>query len=96
MNIATGDDVKLECGSDQLCSGIKGESEAAIHAMSGLYDAHADNGWGFLLMDAANAFQNISRPGALWNARVSGLVVLVTFLIHIEVILCVFLGEQIK
>ena len=57
MNIATGDDVKLECGSDQLCSGIKGGSEAAIHAMSGLYDEHADNGWGFLLMDAANAFQ---------------------------------------
>ena len=44
--------------------------EGAIHAMSALYDDHSNDGWGFLLMDAANAFNSVNRAAALWNARV--------------------------
>ena len=38
--------------------------------MSALYDDHSNDGWGFLLMDAANAFNSVNRAAALWNAQV--------------------------
>ena len=47
-------------------SGIEG----AVHAMSALYDDHSNDGWGFLLTDASNAFNSVNRAAALWNARV--------------------------
>ena len=38
--------------------------------MTALYDEFCDDGWGFLLIDAKNAFNMINREAALWNARV--------------------------
>ena len=42
----------------------------AIHAMTDLYDEFSSDGWGFLLVDAVNAFNLMSRVTALWNARI--------------------------
>ena len=66
--MATGSDVVDICGIDQLASGLKAGIEGGIHAMSDLYEETAGSGWGFLLVDAKNAFHVVSRVTALWNA----------------------------
>jgi hypothetical protein len=66
----TGDDVQSECLADQICSGIKSGIEGSVHAFRKLFDEQAHAGWGLLLMDAANAFNSISRAAAIWNTRV--------------------------
>ena len=66
----TGDDVQHACLADQICSGLKSGIEASIHAFSEIFNVEAQNGYGLLLIDADNAFNTISRPAALWNARV--------------------------
>ena len=70
MLYVTEGDVKDACNSDQLCSGIKAGMEAAIHAIRELFQERCEDGFGLLLMDAANAFGSLSRSAALWNARV--------------------------
>ncbi|CEM34162.1 unnamed protein product [Vitrella brassicaformis CCMP3155] len=69
MSLETGFDLERECGEDQLCAGIKGGIEAAIHAVSGLFDCGEGEAECVLAVDAKNAFNNLSRPAALWNAR---------------------------
>lgn len=44
--------------------------EGAVHAINDLFDEHSNDGWGVLLVDAANAFNSINRLALLWNARV--------------------------
>lgn len=70
MILATGIDVEELCGSDQLCAGIKHGIEGSVHAMKELFDEHSEEGWGVLLVDAANAFNSVNRKCALYNARI--------------------------
>ncbi len=68
MASATRSDLESTCGTDQLCIGVKAGIEGAVHGMGDLFSE--DGTEGLLLVDAANAFNSISRPAAIWNTRV--------------------------
>ncbi len=52
-----GDEAKEACGVDQLCAGLESGIEGGIHAARLLWETHAEEEeWGFLLVDAKNAF----------------------------------------
>ena len=70
MACVTGDDVRIECNNDQLCSGIKGGIGGAIHGISQLFESQCVDSGGLLLVDADNAFNSMKRSAGLWNARV--------------------------
>ena len=69
----TGSAAKEACGIDQLCAGLESGIEAAIHAMNQQWDLHtihkAEEEWGFLLIDAKNAFNEQCRTMMLWIVR---------------------------
>ena len=53
----TGPEAKADCGTVQLAGGVEAGIEVAIHAMRVLWEEHAqEEDWGFLLIDAQNAF----------------------------------------
>ena len=56
------------CSDVQMCSGHEGGCEAAIHAMKEVFEA--ENSEAALLVDAANAFNNINRQSILHNIRI--------------------------
>ena len=62
-----GDDVREVTGVRQLCAGQTAGTEAAVHATRELF-AQPDSE-GVLLVDAANAFNNINRQVALHNIQ---------------------------
>uniref|UniRef100_A0A0A9WIR6 Reverse transcriptase domain-containing protein n=1 Tax=Lygus hesperus TaxID=30085 RepID=A0A0A9WIR6_LYGHE len=68
MAILTRVDLNDECSANQLCAGTKAGVEGAVHGISQLFENN--NCEGVLLMDASNAFNALSRPLALWNARI--------------------------
>jgi hypothetical protein len=63
-----------EAKAEQLCMGLAGGIEGAIHGMSELFQQLSEDedegGYGMLLVDAANAFNAVNRVAALWNARI--------------------------
>ena len=52
----------------QLCAGAKAGIEAAAHAMHSVFNQEDTEA--VILVDAANAFNSISRPAVLWNCRI--------------------------
>ena len=61
-----GNDAKIACGKDQLCAGLEAGIDGAAHAMRQLWEENeGDDEWGFLLVDARNAFNEINRTAAL-------------------------------
>ena len=70
MAMATRDDIVDLCEVDQICSGLKGGIEGAVHAMMELFEErHADE-WGLLLVYARNAFNSLNRAAAMWNSHI--------------------------
>jgi hypothetical protein len=68
--LVAGSEAKEACGIDQLCAGLEAGIEGAIHAMQNLWDLHQqEEEWGFLLIDAKNAFNEQNRTGMLWTVR---------------------------
>ena len=61
------DDVQDAVGSLQVCAGLPGGCEAAIHAMRTVFEE--DNTDAVLLIDAANAFNSINRNVMLENIQ---------------------------
>ena len=62
-----GNDVREVTGARQLCAGQPAGVEAAVHAIRELFTS--DDSQGVLLVDAANAFNNINRQVALRNIQ---------------------------
>ncbi len=68
--VDAGEGVKQACGIDQLCAGLEAGIEGGIHAISELVKQHEmEEEWKFLLIDARNAFNELSRYAMLWTVR---------------------------
>ena len=65
-----GPEAKAACGTTQLAGGLEAGIEVAIHAMRVLWDEHKkEEDWGFLFIDAHNAFDEENRIAMLWVVR---------------------------
>ncbi len=68
--LVSGCDAKERCGIDQLCAGLEAGMEGGIHAIDKLWKQNKEEEeWGFLLIDASNAFNEINRTSMLWMIR---------------------------
>ena len=66
----TGPEAKDACGTLQLAIGVEAGTEGAIHAMYFLWGEHSlEEDWGFLLIDARNAFNEEKWTAMLWAVR---------------------------
>ena len=66
----SGHEAKTACGKTQLCAGLEAGIDGAVHAMRRLWDLNEDDDeWGFLLVDARNAFNELNRIASLWTVR---------------------------
>ena len=63
-------DAEEVCGVTQLCAATRAGIEGAVHALNELFEENQEDGWGVLIMDAANAFSSLNRIATLWNVRV--------------------------
>ena len=64
----SGSEAKSACGTTQLAGGLEAGIEGAIHAMRVLFEEHrSEEDWGFLLIDARNAFNEENCTCMLWE-----------------------------
>ena len=55
---------------DQLCAILKAGIDGAVHGVQDSWDENSTTeDWGFLLVDAKNAFNDINRVEMLWKVR---------------------------
>jgi len=65
-----GKEASASCGVDQLCAGLQAGIDGAIHAMQHEWDIHhMEENWGFLLIDARNAFNELNCTAMLWTVH---------------------------
>eukprot|EP00978_Attheya_sp_CCMP212_P001429 scaffold3002_cov64-Attheya_sp.AAC.2 len=61
---------KARCGDSQLCVSLEAGVEGGIHAMRHIWEEDKmEEEWGFLLVDARNAFNEGNRIAMLWTVR---------------------------
>ena len=61
---------KAACRMEQLADGVEARIEGAIHAARPQWAQHShEEEWGFLLIDARNAFNEENRTDMLWAVR---------------------------
>jgi hypothetical protein len=64
--LVSGCDAKERCGIDQLCAGLEAGIKGGIYVIDELWRQHEEEEeWGFLLVDAANAFNELKASKAL-------------------------------
>ena len=63
------DDIQEAAGPLQVATGLKGGSEAAIHAMRDIFEQDACDA--VILVDASNAFNRLNRRVALHNIQIT-------------------------
>ena len=60
-------EAKRACGTTQLAGGLEAGIEGNIHAMRVFWNEHKNEEvWGFLLIDARNAFNEKNRTAMIW------------------------------
>eukprot|EP00957_Ditylum_brightwellii_P001289 101360-Ditylum_brightwellii.AAC.1 len=65
-----GEEAAETCGTKQLCGGLRSGIKGGIHVISDLWNSYGDDDeWGFLIVDARNAFNEINRMAMLWHVR---------------------------
>ena len=53
---------------DHLCAGLKAVIDSVVHGVQSIWDEKlTTEDWGFLLVDADNAFNDINRVGMMWT-----------------------------
>ena len=66
----SGQESKAACGTEQLAGGVEAGIEGVIHAARLQWEQHSQKeDWGFLLIDAWNAFNEENRTAMLWPVR---------------------------
>ena len=66
----TGQEAKAAYGTEQLAGGVEAGIEGSIHSMRLLWEQHLqEEEWGFLLIDAWNAFNEENWTAMLWAVR---------------------------
>ena len=66
----SGPEAKATCGTTQLAGDLEAGIEGTIHVMCVLFEEHREEeDWGFLLIDARNAFNEENRTAMLWAVR---------------------------
>ena len=65
-----GPKAKSAWGTTQLAGGFEAGIEGAIHEVHALFEEHRkEEDWGFLLIEACNAFNEENRTAMLWAAQ---------------------------
>jgi len=68
--LLAGESATEACGADQVCAGLQSGIEGAIHAAAAVWKEHANEPeFGFLCVDARNAFNELNRTTMLWVVR---------------------------
>ena len=70
LGLGLGLELGLGLGLGLVLGGLEAGIESAIHAMRVLWEEHRkEEDWGFLLIDARNAFNEENRTAMLWDVR---------------------------
>jgi hypothetical protein len=68
--LVTVNEVTMTCKTDNLCGGLEGGVDGAIHSAQAMWDMHhMEEDWGFPLIEARNVFNELEWMMMLWNIR---------------------------